>query len=180
MKQCVTSFMTFLVMFILRFFAVFKLLKQSIELEGHLVIKAPINLSFQLVFSFLHILGEFVHDSCGCCLVCGKVINETCGGPWDGFGKCVRGLFCEKNVTHIPNATDAQRFEAKGTCKTGRLKFLILSVFLNVTDPKLSFMPRLSYTKLMPTLIDSPRITAKRAHPSIWFKIKREILRRTV
>ncbi|XP_056020805.1 cysteine-rich motor neuron 1 protein-like isoform X2 [Ostrea edulis] len=33
-------------------------------------------------------------DVCGCCQVCGKDINETCGGPFEILGKCGDGLEC--------------------------------------------------------------------------------------
>ncbi|XP_061164322.1 cysteine-rich motor neuron 1 protein-like [Saccostrea echinata] len=33
-------------------------------------------------------------DVCGCCQVCGKNVNETCGGPFEILGKCGDGLEC--------------------------------------------------------------------------------------
>ncbi|XP_062589466.1 cysteine-rich motor neuron 1 protein-like, partial [Saccostrea cucullata] len=33
-------------------------------------------------------------DVCGCCQVCGKNVNETCGGPFEIVGKCGDGLEC--------------------------------------------------------------------------------------
>ncbi|EDV26322.1 uncharacterized protein TRIADDRAFT_54193 [Trichoplax adhaerens] len=31
---------------------------------------------------------------CGCCLVCAKVLGESCGGPWGSSGHCDKGLEC--------------------------------------------------------------------------------------
>uniref|UniRef100_A0A3B3ZUN8 IGFBP N-terminal domain-containing protein n=1 Tax=Periophthalmus magnuspinnatus TaxID=409849 RepID=A0A3B3ZUN8_9GOBI len=31
---------------------------------------------------------------CGCCPVCARTEDETCGGAWDYLGKCDQGLVC--------------------------------------------------------------------------------------
>jgi len=40
--------------------------------------------------------GKLTLDACGCCQVCAKAQNETCGGPWDTSGHCATGLNCLK------------------------------------------------------------------------------------
>lgn len=40
--------------------------------------------------------GCLTKDRCGCCLVCAKAKNETCGGYSGVFGKCADDLYCEK------------------------------------------------------------------------------------
>lgn len=50
--------------------------------------------------------GGTVPDSCGCCLECARVVNETCGGLHQLEGTCDEGLVCEFTVTvgsKIPN-----------------------------------------------------------------------------
>lgn len=37
-----------------------------------------------------------IEDSCGCCKVCAKGENEKCGGPWHMYGRCGKGLVCDK------------------------------------------------------------------------------------
>ncbi|XP_004209329.3 cysteine-rich motor neuron 1 protein [Hydra vulgaris] len=36
-------------------------------------------------------------DSCGCCFVCAKKVDEICGGHLDVFGRCRTGLLCHSN-----------------------------------------------------------------------------------
>jgi len=39
-------------------------------------------------------LGGTTPDSCGCCLECARVVNESCGGFFFLSGKCDQGLVC--------------------------------------------------------------------------------------
>ena len=39
-------------------------------------------------------LGGVVSGSCGCCRVCAKVENESCGGPYGSEGLCDEHLRC--------------------------------------------------------------------------------------
>ncbi|CAG0895021.1 unnamed protein product, partial [Cyprideis torosa] len=48
-----------------------------------------------------------VKDVCGCCDICAKDLGETCGGPYEAFGKCGPGLRCERDLSHLPK--QAQR-----------------------------------------------------------------------
>lgn len=38
--------------------------------------------------------GLTYEANCGCCLVCAKVLGETCGGEWGANGRCDKGLEC--------------------------------------------------------------------------------------
>ena len=38
--------------------------------------------------------GLTFEPNCGCCLVCAKVLGETCGGEWGSSGRCDKGLEC--------------------------------------------------------------------------------------
>uniref|UniRef100_A0A1W7R951 Venom protein n=1 Tax=Hadrurus spadix TaxID=141984 RepID=A0A1W7R951_9SCOR len=49
-----------------------------------------------------------VKDACGCCLVCAKAENESCGGLSNIFGKCGHGLKC---------VLEGNRVIASGICK---------------------------------------------------------------
>ena len=40
--------------------------------------------------------GCLTKDPCGCCLVCARAKNETCGGFGGTLGTCADGLYCEK------------------------------------------------------------------------------------
>ena len=44
-------------------------------------------------------LGGLTVDVCGCCQVCAKVENETCGGSFNILGKCDEGLDCMLQVS---------------------------------------------------------------------------------
>ncbi|XP_076852310.1 cysteine-rich motor neuron 1 protein-like [Brachyhypopomus gauderio] len=43
--------------------------------------------------------GSAVPDPCGCCLLCAKQKQEICGGPYDLYGTCDKGLRCAGNMT---------------------------------------------------------------------------------
>jgi len=64
--------------------------------------------------------GGVVTDPCGCCLVCAKQFNESCGGTWDVLGKCDIGLFCQRDT---PSSYPViPPFFPPGTCaKLGKL-----------------------------------------------------------
>lgn len=40
--------------------------------------------------------GCLTKDRCGCCLVCAKAKNETCGGINNYYGNCADGLYCKE------------------------------------------------------------------------------------
>ena len=40
--------------------------------------------------------GGLVYDICGCCKMCAMLEGERCGGPWDLFGFCDKGLRCDQ------------------------------------------------------------------------------------
>lgn len=42
----------------------------------------------------LHCPGGSTTDPCGCCRVCARLINETCGGSFELLGRCAAGLQC--------------------------------------------------------------------------------------
>ncbi|CAK9293388.1 unnamed protein product [Gordionus sp. m RMFG-2023] len=50
--------------------------------------------------------GDMVKDACGCCDVCAKVLNETCGGPWWVGGRCSKGLICKFSDYRQPIQSD--------------------------------------------------------------------------
>lgn len=39
--------------------------------------------------------GGLVRGVCGCCPVCAKQLDETCGGHWNYLGTCDKGLICQ-------------------------------------------------------------------------------------
>ena len=43
-------------------------------------------------------IGGTVRDICGCCMVCARGFNETCGGRFGMLGKCGPGLRCVVTV----------------------------------------------------------------------------------
>ena len=49
--------------------------------------------------------GGLTTDQCGCCAVCAKLRNQTCGGLFNEAGKCDCGLKCKR-----PNV------DARGIC----------------------------------------------------------------
>merc|ERR1712223_1076143 len=53
--------------------------------------------------------GELTFDACGCCPVCAKAAQESCGGPWGISGRCVSGLNCLRKC-------ECQTEETKENC----------------------------------------------------------------
>ncbi|XP_033824682.1 IGFBP domain-containing protein [Periophthalmus magnuspinnatus] len=48
---------------------------------------------------------------CGCCPVCARTEDETCGGAWDYLGKCDQGLVC------VYGESGQDKTERTGICK---------------------------------------------------------------
>ncbi|XP_070578150.1 cysteine-rich motor neuron 1 protein-like isoform X2 [Ptychodera flava] len=60
--------------------------------------------------------GGLVDDLCGCCKVCARLVNETCGGIDNLFGICDEGLYCA--VQPPPHGDPITGNEmAMGTCQ---------------------------------------------------------------
>ncbi|KAF5896583.1 cysteine-rich motor neuron 1 protein-like, partial [Clarias magur] len=57
----------------------------------------------------LNCLGGKAQSVCGCCLVCAKVKNEECGGPYDVYGTCDEGLVCVRRGWDM--------FNSPGVCR---------------------------------------------------------------
>ncbi|XP_069564211.1 cysteine-rich motor neuron 1 protein [Brachyistius frenatus] len=57
--------------------------------------------------------GGVTTGVCGCCPVCARTEEETCGGTWDYMGKCDEGLVC------VSQDSDADKADAErtGICK---------------------------------------------------------------
>jgi len=64
--------------------------------------------------------GGTVPDRCGCCLECGRVTNQTCGGRYRSEGKCDEGLVCV--ITPRPGAVITG--EEVGMCRGMILLYL--------------------------------------------------------
>lgn len=83
----------------------------------------------QYVESKLECSGNLVKDACGCCYVCAKQINESCGGIWHAHGTCDVGLECNYSY-HIPADHPATY---PGVCKKKReFVLIILSLYIKV------------------------------------------------
>ncbi|KAL8185762.1 UNVERIFIED_CONTAM: Cysteine-rich motor neuron 1 protein [Gekko kuhli] len=64
--------------------------------------------------------GGVVLDICGCCFMCARQRNESCGGFFGLHGACDRGLRC---VIRPPlNGDSLTEYEA-GVCEEGRREF---------------------------------------------------------
>ncbi|XP_023234354.1 insulin-like growth factor-binding protein-related protein 1 [Centruroides sculpturatus] len=50
-----------------------------------------------------------VLDKCNCCLVCGKTLNQRCGGGYRNYGKCGRNLVCKPDSTSSDNASTCKK-----------------------------------------------------------------------
>ena len=61
--------------------------------------------------------GGTVLDFCRCCHKCAKVEGETCGGYWNGEGRCDSGLRCVIRDWR----PEARRV---GTCKPGKVNYI--------------------------------------------------------
>lgn len=59
-------------------------------------------------------------DPCGCCEVCSKLVNETCGGKYGLLGRCARGLECFIS----PEIGQPITGHEEGVCK-GELNFRV-------------------------------------------------------
>ncbi|KAK1788227.1 hypothetical protein P4O66_015969 [Electrophorus voltai] len=70
--------------------------------------------------------GKKVLDSCGCCHECAKQKNEVCGGPYDVYGTCDKGLQCAGNILkgicvgHSSTHTHKKKKRAKRRRHRGR------------------------------------------------------------
>ena len=77
--------------------------------------------------------GGIVPGLC-CCYRCTSQVNESCGGGWDMFGECDKGLEC----TEDPGSSwgyDIDRSDNVGICKTnGKLRFSYVFFFGKVTN----------------------------------------------
>nr|XP_039265841.1 fibrinogen-like protein A isoform X2 [Styela clava] len=70
--------------------------------------------------------GSKIPDECGCCDVCAKQENESCGGPWDSAGICDTGLACVTTETEVSSSNKPTRLlvlampfdQSTGKCKT--------------------------------------------------------------
>ncbi|KAF7663738.1 hypothetical protein LDENG_00202060 [Lucifuga dentata] len=61
----------------------------------------------------LHCKGGITTGICGCCPVCARTAEESCGGSWDYLGKCDEGLVCV-----YQDSSDGKPHEQrKGICK---------------------------------------------------------------
>ncbi|XP_064623797.1 cysteine-rich motor neuron 1 protein-like isoform X2 [Lineus longissimus] len=45
--------------------------------------------------------GDIILDQCRCCHVCARMENDTCGGPFDAFGRCADGLVCFGSIQSL-------------------------------------------------------------------------------
>lgn len=74
------------------------------------------------VESKLQCAGNLVKDACGCCYVCAKQLNESCGGIWNAHGSCDVGLRCNYSYEILPDHPPTQ----PGICKKKRELVVII------------------------------------------------------
>ncbi|XP_064619607.1 cysteine-rich motor neuron 1 protein-like [Lineus longissimus] len=77
----------------------------------------------------LNCRGGYTLDVCNCCPTCAKLEGDLCGGDYQMFGKCDRGMVCQ------PNSVDANRY---GVYKNpvGRCERVIGTSLLQADQPK--------------------------------------------
>ncbi|ESO86142.1 hypothetical protein LOTGIDRAFT_71199, partial [Lottia gigantea] len=79
-------------------------------------------------------LGGVTNGSCGCCKVCAKLVNESCGGNFGLLGKCADNLRCYIS----PKVGQSITGREEGICKEPNddfTKVLIPSEELTTTEP---------------------------------------------
>jgi hypothetical protein len=71
----------------------------------------------------LNCRGGYTLDICNCCPTCAMVDGDFCGGDYQMFGKCDRGLVCR------PNDEDAKRYGVYknpiGRCERGKFQLFL-------------------------------------------------------
>ena len=80
-----------------------------------------------------------VKDDCGCCMVCLRSVHQTCGGIYQGFGKCAANLECvpldsadyQSTRYDLPGPRDGEpQASIRGTCQPkGKLHTFCQSIF---------------------------------------------------
>ena len=53
---------------------------------------------------------------CNCCPKCARLEGESCGGLWEMYGQCAKGLECQKKERKIGENKELSRAYGMGTC----------------------------------------------------------------
>ncbi len=75
--------------------------------------------------------GSLTTDPCGCCHMCARVVNQTCGGQYGIHGTCDIGLVCSIN----PQPGGLITGQEIGICITpGRIAILKVKIITYLED----------------------------------------------
>lgn len=74
-----------------------------------------------------------VLDSCDCCSVCARGVNQTCQGPYGQLGRCADTLVC---VTE-PRPGEAISVHDEGICKAKHGMYACVCMDVDYVEPRL-------------------------------------------